>query len=108
MDLYAPSHVSISFSIKPDRSRAVRSILTYFLLDDLEWSKTAAETALEEGRVTVAIVVSGRKVEGEGEARKDEEGKRGPVQESRVGREGMETKRAGDGCDGDGQWLYTG
>lgn len=57
----------------------------------------------EKGRVTVAIVVSGRKEEGEGEERR--RWRRGERAEPG---EGTETKRADDGCDGDGQWLYTG
>lgn len=67
--------------------------------------------ALEEGRVTVAIVVSGRKEEGEGARRKEREGeaRRWSEREREERRPTRDkTRRADDGYDGDGQWLYTG
>lgn len=68
--------------------------------------------ALEEGRVTVAIVVSGRKEEGE-RMRRKERGRRPVEREGEREREERrptrdKTRRADDGYDGDGQWLYTG
>lgn len=65
--------------------------------------------ALEEGRVT--IVVSGRKEEGEGARRKEREGeaRRWSEREREERRPTRDkTRRADDGYDGDGQWLYTG
>ena len=62
----------------------------------------------------MAIVVTGRGEEGErrraGGGKKEKERKRGPtvgVREHEAARRN-ETRKADDGYDGDGQWLYTG
>lgn len=54
----------------------------------------------------MAIVVSGRQEEGERRKEEREKEKEGRPRERCERRK--ETRRVGDGCDGDGQWLYTG